>query len=158
MEYLTLKILNGLENKPCHEALEAFEERFGTKAKIKEVIDWLNEIDREDWLAWILTETPEITKAFIENGADVHTYNDVAICWTAEDGQKEIAELLLKNGANVHAWDDSTLRYAVENGHTEMVELLLKNGANAHACDDEALRLAIAYDYKEIAELLEKYM
>jgi ankyrin repeat protein len=158
MEYLTLEILGDLEKKPCHVARVAFKERFGTKAKIKDIITWLNGIEQKEWLAWILAQTSEITKAFIENGADVRTCDDEALRWTALYGHTEAAELLLKHGADACVRDDYALVWAAKRGHTEMVKLLLKNGANAHARDDFALHRATENNHTEIADLLRAHI
>ena len=66
--------------------------------------------------------------------------------------------LALENGANVHAYDDDALRWASRRGHKNVVELLLKNGADVHAEDDYALRWASRRGHKDVVELLKKYI
>lgn len=93
----------------------------------------------------------EITKLMLENGADIHYNNDVALRVTSSI---EIAKLLLQYGANVHAEDDEALRSASESGETEIVKILLENGADLHAVDGEALMSASECGYTEIVKLL----
>ena len=64
----------------------------------------------------------------------------------------------LEQGADVHTYDDYALQLASENGHVEVVKLLLDNGANVHANNDDALRWASGYGHTEVVKLLKQYM
>ena len=66
----------------------------------------------------------------LNNGANIHALDYMALRFAAENGHKDVVELLLTCGANVHAWNDRVLISAAKNGHRDVVELLLKNGAN----------------------------
>jgi len=96
----------------------------------------------------------EIVKILLENGADVHAEDDYALRWAANYGRIEIVKILLKNGANVHTEDDEALRWAANNGHLEVVKILLENGADVHAGNDWALRWATYYGRIEVVKFL----
>lgn len=53
--------------------------------------------------------------------------------------------ILLQNGANVHTHDDVCLRESVAHDNLPLVRILLDNGADVHSHDDEALRDAVFY-------------
>ena len=48
----------------------------------------------------------------------------------------------LENGADVHVYDDLALRRSAQYGHQDVVKLLLENGANIYAKKNEALIFA----------------
>ena len=50
----------------------------------------------------------------------------------ARHGYDEMVKAALQNGADIHAWNDQALYVAVVNGHTETAKLLLDQGANIH--------------------------
>ena len=66
---------------------------------------------------------------FLEKGANIHTFDDLALRWASENGHMETVKLLLENGADIHSNDDEALKWASENGHMKTVRLLLENGA-----------------------------
>ncbi len=70
---------------------------------------------------------------------------------------KEVAKSL-ELGADIHSYDDVALRQAAESGHIETVKLLLQNGADISADDNYALRGAAYCGHIEIVKLLEKYI
>ena len=139
----------------CRKALWKFEEVFGEKASIKDVVEELHTREHpkyEKWESWLLIQTPSLTFAMIENGADVNTNDGNALCMAMyRSVPVEIVELLLENEADVHIRNNSPLRCASLNGYTEKVKLLLENGADVHACDNHA------FYNKEILNLLEQY-
>lgn len=101
--------------------------------------------------------TPQVIKRLIKEGADVHAWNDDALCWAVERGHLEIIKLLLKCGVNVHARNGFALRWATEKGYLEVVKLLLKYGADVHADDDGALRWAARNGHLKVVKLLLEY-
>jgi len=66
----------------------------------------------------------EIVKYLVENGADIHAYNDEALQLSTKKGHIGVVKFLVENGANIHVNDDIALRWSAENGHTEIVEYL----------------------------------
>ena len=124
MEYLTVEILDNLKKVPCVRAMRAFREKFGTKARIEDIITWLEEIGHEDWLGWILAQTLEITGSFLEHGADVHADHDYPLRCAAGDGHLEVVKLLFEHGADVHAGYDNAFYRAAGDGHLEVVKFL----------------------------------
>ena len=70
---------------------------------------------------------PKIIQKLIDEGADVHAFNDYALRFAAYYGHLEIVKILLENGADVHAENDYALRFAANYGHLEIVKILLEN-------------------------------
>ncbi len=119
---LTVQELKELD--ACDSAVETFEQKFGAGASISEVLDWLREIGREDWEAWILGQTIELTKAFLHYGADVHTASDEALYWAAMNNHLEIVKFLLEHGVDANAQGGEALYWAGRCGHPEVVRVL----------------------------------
>ena len=99
----------------------------------------------------------EIVKLLLEHGADVHAQEDEALKLASEYGHTEIVKLLLEYGADVHVYEDYALRWASREGHLEVVKFLLEYGADVHASKNEALRLASEYGHTEVVKLLEEW-
>ncbi len=110
------------------------------------------------------TESSEIIKFLIENGADINPKpNDDwnALMAATLRGHLEIVKLLLEKGANVNAKDNvgfTALLFATLIGHLEIVKLLLDKGANVNAqtnIGDTALIIASQNDrHLEMVKLL----
>ena len=98
--------------------------------------------------------TPEVIAELLDLGADIHVYNDCALCWAAEYGHTDTVELLLDRGADIHADNDWALRLAAGRGHTDTAKLLLDRGADIHADNDCALRWAAGRGHTDTVELL----
>ena len=79
---------------------------------------------------------------------------NVMLYWAAGNGQLDIIKCLVENGADIHAWEDYALRCACSYGQLDMVKYLIEKGANIHAYNDEALRYATGNGYLEIVEYL----
>ena len=157
MKELTLDWLE--KYKACEEAIDEFKRRFGTKAKIKDVVDELHRIKRSDWEAWLLAQTLPLTIAMIEAGANVHAENDLALCWVAYFyNNLSILKYLVEHDANIHAKDDFALRYSAERGHFNIVKYLVENGANVHARNNEALCWATYRRHTRTAEFLAEFL
>ena len=58
----------------------------------------------------------------IEQGANIHAMNDLALIWASENGHLDVVKYLVEQGANIHALGDYALRLASENGHLEVVK------------------------------------
>jgi ankyrin repeat protein len=95
-------------------------------------------------------------KACVEQGADIHADDDVALRWAADNGHLEIVKYLIEQGANIHAMGDYALRYAAYEGRLEVVKYLIECGANIHVEKDFALRYAVYYDYLHVTNVLRK--
>lgn len=67
---------------------------------------------------------------FVEDGAQVESDDNKAICIAAEHGYANIVMFLIQRGANVMARKNFPLRSAWQNGHLETVMVLIKYGAN----------------------------
>lgn len=66
----------------------------------------------------------EMFKSLIDNGADIHYYDDLALYNAVEDGQLNIVKYIVEKGVDIHAYDDEALSIATKNGHTEIAEYL----------------------------------
>ena len=98
----------------------------------------------------------EIVKFLVENGANIHADDDYALRWASTKGHLETVKYLVKHGADIHAHDDYALGFASAYGHLEVVKYLVENGANIHADDDLALRWASADNHQEVVKYLER--
>ena len=63
-------------------------------------------------------------KYLIEQGADIHVYNDYVLRYSAENGNLELVKYLIEKGADIHANDDYALCWSAENGHLKVVKYL----------------------------------
>jgi len=150
---VTVRLLEKLN--ASHSVIEVFKIKFLTnKADVKKVLTWLKEIDQHDWIGWMMGQTPELTQAFLDAGADVHTSDDYALLTATRKGYDKVVELLIKTGADVHANSDYALCWAAERGYNKVVELLIKAGADVHADDDYAFYWATRKGHDKVVELL----
>lgn len=60
----------------------------------------------------------------MDEGANIHAGQDLALRWAAENGAVEAVKFLLERGANVKAWGREALRLAKLDGNSEIVKLL----------------------------------
>jgi hypothetical protein len=128
---------------------------------IPEDAEMVQDPDGNKWRASkvILSERRSLSdidtwKWLIENGANIHARDDLALIWASEKGHLEVVKYLVENGANIHARDDYALGLASRNGHLEVVKYLVENGANIHARDDYALRWASEKGHFEVVKYL----
>ncbi len=154
MRYITLKWAK--DRHACAIALGAFERRFGTKATTKRVLTWLNDINRPDWLGWVMSQNDiDITAELLGFGADIQSFDDCALQWAANYGRLDVVKFLVKHGADVCAsGGDNALRLAAESGHLDVVKFLVKHGADVCAHNDYALQVAVKNGHTETAEFL----
>ena len=121
---ITLKQLEKMD--ACEPARDLFEQAFGDKANLSEVVEELHERNLIEYEAWLLAQNCKLTKELIKAGADIHANDDCALCLAAELGHLEVVKLLLKNGANIHADNDAALLWAAGSGYFEVVNFLKK--------------------------------
>jgi len=127
---------------------------FQTKQKCEY---WEKEINY-DWncLRWAaIYGSLEIVKFLIENGANIHVWNDWTLRWAARNGHLEIVKYLVEKGANIHVMDERALHWAAENGHLEIVKYLVENGADIHAGNDYALCWAAERGHLKVVKYLQ---
>lgn len=74
----------------------------------------------------------EVVKLAIENGANIHFYNDLALRHACDVGHTDIAMLLIINGANIHAEFNAPLKWSSHRGFVDIVKILLKRNADYH--------------------------
>jgi len=77
----------------------------------------------------------DIVKYLVENGADIHAYDDYALKWSARNGHLDVVKYLLEKGANIHADNDSVLIDSAYYGRLDVVKYLLEKGANIDVID-----------------------
>lgn len=144
--------LSWLEKKhACPEAIHAFEHKFGKKAAIQEVVDYLHEIGRLDWEAWLLYQTLSLTVAMVECGADIHVCNDLSLCLAAESGRFEVVRYFIEHGVNIN---NLALCLAADSGRLKIAQYLLEHGANINACEDYTLCLAADSGHTKVVNFL----
>ena len=117
----------------------AWEDRFGDRATVADTVKWLHERGEGYWEAWLLAQTPEMTKAALAAGADVHAANDEALVKVAKEGYAELAKILCAAGIDVNAQDGAALRAAVLCGHRGIVKELRAAGADFSVIDADLL-------------------
>jgi hypothetical protein len=102
---LTLSFLEQL--KACPQALRAFKRAFpsGVASVDAKFIRQLRKTDK-GWEAWLLAQTPHLTRAMLAAGADPNAYDSEAPWLAAFDGHEEVVKLLLAAGADPDACDE----------------------------------------------------
>ena len=115
------------KNLACGKACQRFEKMFGQITTVKEVVDALHKLKRDDWEGWLLAQEPSLTTTMLKHGADIHADNDHVIRWAVLRGSFKVVELLLKHGADIHVSNDYALRVAATRGYTRIANLLRKS-------------------------------
>ena len=117
---------------------------FTTKEHICKFLNygiWLREIQIPD-------------DAKVSFGESKHKANKVIVGKRYDLRKVETWEYLVENGADIHTYDDVPLRVAALNGHLETVKFLVENGADIHTWNDYALRIAKAIGHLKIVNYL----
>jgi hypothetical protein len=152
------KVIKG-ENK-----YKAHQIRLGKFRDLRKVNTWkwmVNEgIDIHTWndypLRWAIEKGYlDTVKFLVKNGADIHAFKGYALRLAADYDYLDIVKFLVKRGVDVHAWNDRAICMAASRGHLDIVKFLVENGANIHACEDWPLRLAAINGYLDVVEYLE---
>ena len=68
----------------------------------------------------------KVVRLLLERGANVHARNDLALCWSAQNGHLEVLQWARSNGA---PWNEQTCSSAAQNGHEEVLQWARSNGA-----------------------------
>ena len=98
--HLTLRYLKSI--RACSAAQREFEELFGQKATIAEVVKALHRKRYGNWEAWLLAWTAkDIVEAMLIAGARVNANFGFALLKAAERREKPRARLLLDYGARI---------------------------------------------------------
>lgn len=101
--------------------------------------------------------TGDITtlKNFLDDGIDIHLYNDLALRLARETGQTEAVIFLLENGANLYVLDDdAALRYSSLRGDSCSFNQTLKNGNCSQEAKLYSMYNAIFCGHDEIVKSL----
>ena len=152
MEFITLEWLKG--KNAYDEAVEIFENEFGKKATIKQVIDYLHKINKPHFEVWLMTQEAEITIAMINNGANIHVLDDYLLRWAVTCNYFDLVKFLVEKGADIHAENDCALRWAANYGRLDLVKVLVEKGADIHAKNDSALRWAAENGHLNVVKVL----
>lgn len=109
----------------------------------------------------VLGEELSLVKYAVENGENIHMYNNMAFRTACEEGYLEIAKYLVEKGAKISEMDNYALRYASSNGRLEIVKWLVEEqeeekeqGVDIHSRDDLSFRWACEKGHLEIAKYL----
>ena len=78
----------------------------------------------------------QVIKELVEEGADIHVYNDQPLEWAICEGHLDIVKFLVEKGANIHAKNDFVFRWAAAKGYLSLVKYLVNKGADIHANDN----------------------
>lgn len=92
----------------------------------------------------------------IEQGANIHAYDDYAFSWAIANGQLDVVKCLVKNGADVHINEDEVelLRLATIYNRLDVLKYLVEQGVNVHAGNNQLLRFAKKTGNLDIVEYL----
>ena len=142
------------ENDACDEFISLWSERFGDRATVTDTVKWLHKIRKEPWEAWFLSRTPEVTKAALAAGADVHVAGDDALVRSVWKRDAEIVKILCDAGANVNARGGAALQGTVLWGHLGVVKELQAAGADFGVLDDLVLEWAEKNSYTELIDYI----
>ena len=96
----------------------------------------------------------QVIKQLVEDGANIHTFDDWPLSWAADRGRLDIVEFLVEKGANIHAGTDYALRIAARNGYLDIVKFLVSKGADVHVANNYALILAAANGHLSTVKFL----
>lgn len=97
----------------------------------------------------------ESTQLLLDNGADVDSYDGIALTYAcSREGSLRLAKMLLDNGADVNINNGKPLYTAITSNNPEMVTMLLDNGADVTLDNYKALKWASIFGYKEIVQML----
>jgi len=86
----------------------------------------------ENGIDWIIQKA-------LDEGADIHHQEDLALKSACDNGHEKSAKILLDNGADIHTNKDSVLLYASWKNNYNIIKLLLEYGADIHADDDNSI-------------------
>lgn len=75
-----------------------------------------------------------VMKKHLDNGIDIHVFDDLALRLTVKFNHSKATIFLLARGANINAVYDAELRDAALKGETDKVKLLLEE----YPCSDDA--------------------
>ena len=95
-----------------------------------------------------------VLKKCIDDGIDIHTYDDLALKLAAKNNHSKAILFLIARGANIQAVYDEELRHASLEGKTKTVEILLKEYSCSQEAKMFAMYNAIFGRHEDIVELL----
>ena len=75
-----------------------------------------------------------VAKKCVEQGADIHAWDDWALRWVARGGRLDVVKYLIEQGADIHAWDDAALRWSAYEGHLQVANVLRKAAGDKYKC------------------------
>jgi hypothetical protein len=96
----------------------------------------------------------ETIKYLVNQGANIHAWNDTPLRWAARYGHIDVVRYLVGQGADIHAEDDDALFDAARYGHIDVVKYLVEQGANVHARCEYALFGAANYGRTDVVKYL----
>lgn len=81
-----------------------------------------------------MTHEPDIPliKYLIANGADIHEYEEWALCNAAQRGYEDIVRYLVSQGADIHVGEYNAIGCASYGGHEDIVRYLVSIGADVN--------------------------
>jgi len=143
------------ENDAYDEFISLWSERFGDRATVTDTVKWLHKIRKEPWEAWFLSRTPEVTKAALAAGADVHVAGDDALVRSVWKRDAEIVKILCDAGADVNARGGAALQGTVLWGFPEITKILCDFGADVNARGGVALWEAVLWGHLGVVKELQ---
>jgi len=140
------------DHTPYDEFIWPWWRHFGNNATIADMVQWLHENNRQCGEAWLLGQTPKLTKAALAVGADVHANCDEALVEATYFGRLGVVKILCAAGVDANARGGQALRMAVLWGHLEIVKELRAAGADFSVIDADLLEEAEMNGHIEVVD------
>lgn len=99
----------------------------------------------------IVTQQVDDVIRLLNNGYDIHTNSDEALCTAVRKNNLILTDLFLRHGADPDARDGYPMLTACIGGYTEVAKVLLMTGAS---CPEAGKFLAQASGHTQLSEIL----
>ena len=153
---ITLKWLK--EHRACEHLVWLWQDCFDDTATVADTVGWLHKRGIDYWEAWLLAQTPEMTKAMLVAGANVHAADDEALVEATYFGRLEVVKILCAAGVDVNAWEGQALRTAVLCGYLAIIKELRAAGADLSVIGSKLLRTTKKNGYLEVVDYIKSVM
>lgn len=106
-----------------------------------------------EWFRWAIRNNYlQIAKYLKKKGFCY--FDDMQLGRAAENGHLDIVRFLVENGADIHIYDETPLKLATEAGHLNIVKYLAEHGANIHVGNNDILTIASKEEHLDIVKYL----
>lgn len=159
------------------EYLRAFAGRFGKKALVYYVIEWLSPSEgnpihilnywgRQELKSWLLSREINMAKEMLEHGASIHDNEGKHLFLAISEGNLEMTIFFLKNGAYPHFPTHfpsisgsyrSGLYIAAEKGYLRIIKALIAHSSDLYSYEEIIDKIILENKHPEITKFLVDY-